>query len=138
MVITNYLLVFGVVQLSVFVHSLDIVDCLFDDCDSQDENKWSNVSEQKAHLKCWNELRRGNGEEEEIVEHLELVEKNHGYQRDHIVLLVILAITWVTVGAAIAIKSEPASFPRDDAAAASAKGVAKGTSIVIELLLIAK
>jgi len=103
MVKTNYLLVFGVVQLSILVHSLDIVDCLFDDCNSQNEYKWSNVGEQEADLQCWNELRRGNGEEEEIVEHLELVKKHHGYQGDHIVLLVILAIAWVTVGAAITI-----------------------------------
>jgi len=77
--VNGYLLVFLVVYVLVLSHTLNVIEFLFRDSDYQNEGERSDVREQESYFQSWDELREADEQEEEVVKHLELVEKYHWY-----------------------------------------------------------
>jgi hypothetical protein len=80
---------FLVVKSLVLLVSGNVIDCLLDESDHEHKSQGSNVGEEEADSQSWHELRQRYQQEEQIVKELELVEEDHGQERQQIVLIIL-------------------------------------------------
>ena len=88
------LLIILLIKFFIFTHSLHIIKLFFNNGNSQYKYQWSNVSEHETNFQRRDELTHTNYQEEEVVEEFELVEKDYWDQRNDVVLLIILLVSW--------------------------------------------
>jgi len=82
------LLVFLIIKFLILSVSLEVIVSLFAKCDEQHKHKRSYIREHEADFQGRDELGERDEKEEQVVEELELVEKDNRKECDDVVLLV--------------------------------------------------